>query len=182
VTKVQQYTNPSAWEGQGIHGWRREYARDETHPRGATRTAAQRARGRRYTEPRISSFVSASRCRPCASKAATNRRDPAAQEILASSSPPNSLRRLYPPTASPLSAPAAADAHAVSHRERTPTVPVEEKLTVKEFCEEFKISESTFYDWRAKRRAPVCIKLPNGALRIRRSDANHWAEKRTENA
>lgn len=61
-------------------------------------------------------------------------------------------------------------------------MPVEEKLTVKEFCEEFKISESTFYDWRTKRRAPVCIKLPNGALRIRRSDANHWAEKRTENA
>jgi hypothetical protein len=59
-------------------------------------------------------------------------------------------------------------------------MPVEEKLTVAEFCEEFKIAESTFYDWRAKRRAPVCIKLPNGGLRIRRSDANSWEEKRTE--
>ena len=60
-------------------------------------------------------------------------------------------------------------------------MPTEEKLTVAEFCTELKISESTFYDWRAKRRAPVCIKLPNGGLRIRRSDANHWLEKRTEN-
>lgn len=59
-------------------------------------------------------------------------------------------------------------------------MPADEKLTVSEFCKEFKISESTFYDWRAKNRAPVCIKLPNGGLRIRRSDAARWEEKRTE--
>lgn len=61
-------------------------------------------------------------------------------------------------------------------------MPTEEKLTVVEFCDEMKISESTFYDWRRKRSAPVCIKLPNGAIRIRRSDVNHWLEKRTEMA
>lgn len=59
-------------------------------------------------------------------------------------------------------------------------MPTDEKLTVAEFCKEFKISESTFYDWRAKRRAPVCVKLPNGGLRIRRSDVDRWTEKRTE--
>ncbi|MFJ3212685.1 helix-turn-helix domain-containing protein [Streptomyces flaveolus] len=43
-------------------------------------------------------------------------------------------------------------------------------LTLAEVCEELANSRSTFYDWRAKRRAPRCIKLPNGDLRIRRSD------------
>ncbi|MGY5106148.1 helix-turn-helix transcriptional regulator [Streptomyces sp. 900105245] len=33
-------------------------------------------------------------------------------------------------------------------------------LTLAEVCEELSISRSTFYDWRAKRRAPRCIKLP----------------------
>jgi predicted DNA-binding transcriptional regulator AlpA len=53
-------------------------------------------------------------------------------------------------------------------------------LTVSEFCKEMKISESTFYDWRTKRRAPKCIKLPNGGLRVRRSDADRWLEQRAE--
>jgi excisionase family DNA binding protein len=47
-------------------------------------------------------------------------------------------------------------------------------LTLPEVCEELQISRSTFYDWRAKNRAPRCIKLPNGDLRIRRSDLDNW--------
>ncbi|WP_225101445.1 AlpA family transcriptional regulator [Streptomyces sp. CoH27] len=49
-------------------------------------------------------------------------------------------------------------------------------LTLAEVCEELAISRSTFYDWRAKHRAPRCIKLPNGDLRIRRSDLDHWLD------
>src|SRR5581483_9641983 len=49
-----------------------------------------------------------------------------------------------------------------------------EKLTIAEVCAELKISRSTFYDWRAKRRAPRCITLPNGSLRIRRADLDRW--------
>ncbi|MGW1166917.1 helix-turn-helix transcriptional regulator [Streptomyces sp. NPDC002550] len=49
-------------------------------------------------------------------------------------------------------------------------------LTLAEVCEELAISRSTFYDWRAKRRAPRCIKLPSGDLRIRRSDLDHWLD------
>lgn len=49
-------------------------------------------------------------------------------------------------------------------------------LTLAEVCEELAVSRSTFYDWRAKRRAPRCIKLPNGDLRIRRSDLEHWLD------
>ena len=49
-----------------------------------------------------------------------------------------------------------------------------EKLTIPEVCRELKISRSTFYDWRAKRRAPRCITLPNGSLRVRRADLDRW--------
>jgi predicted DNA-binding transcriptional regulator AlpA len=47
-------------------------------------------------------------------------------------------------------------------------------LTITDVCEELDISRSTFYDWRAKRKAPLCFKLPNGDLRIRRSDFDPW--------
>ncbi|MES9806565.1 helix-turn-helix domain-containing protein [Streptomyces cinereoruber] len=50
----------------------------------------------------------------------------------------------------------------------------EEKLTVDELCEELRISRSTFYDWRQKGCAPRCVKLPNGSLRVRRSDLENW--------
>ncbi|MFC9395008.1 helix-turn-helix transcriptional regulator [Streptomyces sp. NPDC057027] len=50
----------------------------------------------------------------------------------------------------------------------------EGKLTVDELCEELRISRSTFYDWRQKGRAPRCVKLPNGSLRVRRSDLENW--------
>jgi excisionase family DNA binding protein len=49
-----------------------------------------------------------------------------------------------------------------------------EKLTVSELCTELKVSRSTFYDWRQKRRGPRCIRLPNGGLRIRRRDLDAW--------
>jgi predicted DNA-binding transcriptional regulator AlpA len=47
-------------------------------------------------------------------------------------------------------------------------------LTVDQFCTELIISRSTFYDWRAKGRAPECTKLPNGELRILRVDYEQW--------
>ena len=47
-------------------------------------------------------------------------------------------------------------------------------LTVPEFCGQMKISRSTFYEWRAKGIGPVCVKLPNGGLRIRRTEADRW--------
>ncbi|MFM9497587.1 MULTISPECIES: helix-turn-helix transcriptional regulator [Streptomyces] len=55
-------------------------------------------------------------------------------------------------------------------------------LTLAEVCEELGVSRSTFYDWRAKRRAPRCIKLPNGDLRIRRSEFDHWLDDREDAA
>lgn len=49
-------------------------------------------------------------------------------------------------------------------------------LTVEQVCEDLGVARSTFYDWRAKRKAPPCVKLPNGALRIRRDDYERWLE------
>lgn len=51
-----------------------------------------------------------------------------------------------------------------------------DRLTLAEVCAELRIARSTFYDWRAKGRAPRCIKLPNGDLRIRRSELERWLD------
>ncbi|WP_392876886.1 helix-turn-helix transcriptional regulator [Streptomyces sp. LN499] len=55
-------------------------------------------------------------------------------------------------------------------------------LTLAEVCEELQISRSTFYDWRQKHRAPHCIKLPNGDLRVRRDDLDNWLDDREDGA
>ncbi|MCR3719930.1 MULTISPECIES: helix-turn-helix transcriptional regulator [Prauserella salsuginis group] len=51
-------------------------------------------------------------------------------------------------------------------------------LTVREFCHELGIAPSTFYDWRAKGRAPKYIKLPNGEIRIRHTELERWLDER----
>lgn len=47
-------------------------------------------------------------------------------------------------------------------------------MTVTEFCDELAISRSTFDDWKAKQRIPKHVRLPNGSIRIRRSDFDTW--------
>lgn len=49
-------------------------------------------------------------------------------------------------------------------------------LTIADLCAELDIARSTFYDWRQARKAPRCIKLPNGDIRIRRKDLEAWLE------
>ncbi len=55
-----------------------------------------------------------------------------------------------------------------------------EPLTVAEVCAELRVSRSTFYEWRAKGRAPRCVKLPNGEIRVRRSDLEEWLDNHQE--
>jgi excisionase family DNA binding protein len=57
-----------------------------------------------------------------------------------------------------------------------------DKLTIAEVCADLGISRRTFYEWRAKNRAPKCITLPNGSLRIRRSEYQRWLDAREEAA
>lgn len=56
----------------------------------------------------------------------------------------------------------------------------DDKLTLNQLCAELQVARSTFYDWRAKGHAPRCIKLPNGDLRIRRSDLEIWLAEHEE--
>lgn len=50
-------------------------------------------------------------------------------------------------------------------------------FTVEEFCAELKVSKDTFYHWRKVGTAPICHRLPNGELRISRSDRDAWLAK-----
>jgi hypothetical protein len=44
------------------------------------------------------------------------------------------------------------------------------------------LSRRTWQEWRTKGRAPRCIKLPNGDLRIRRAEYERWLREREEAA
>ncbi|MEQ7011373.1 helix-turn-helix domain-containing protein [Actinopolymorpha sp. B17G11] len=57
-----------------------------------------------------------------------------------------------------------------------------QKLTIPEVCSELRVSRSTFYHWRQIGKGPRCIKLPNGDVRVRRSDLDAWIETYTEAA
>jgi excisionase family DNA binding protein len=64
----------------------------------------------------------------------------------------------------------------------TPRSQQRDKLTIAEICVDLGVSRRTFYEWRAKNRAPKCITLPNGSLRIRRSEYQRWLAAREEAA
>jgi predicted DNA-binding transcriptional regulator AlpA len=59
----------------------------------------------------------------------------------------------------------------------------DELLTVEQVLDELGgISKRTFFRWREIGRAPSCVKLPNGELRIYRSDLNTWLRRLRERA
>ncbi|WP_405087142.1 helix-turn-helix transcriptional regulator [Microbispora sp. NBC_01389] len=56
-------------------------------------------------------------------------------------------------------------------------------LTVPEVLAELGgVSRRTFYRWRELGHAPKCIKLPNGEIRVWRSDLAAWLESLREAA
>ncbi|WP_433340579.1 helix-turn-helix transcriptional regulator [Streptomyces sp. CA-253872] len=61
---------------------------------------------------------------------------------------------------------------------RTP----DEKMTISEVIADLKVAPATFYRWRQLGRAPRSIKLPNGAVRIRRSEYERWLSEREDAA
>jgi predicted DNA-binding transcriptional regulator AlpA len=50
----------------------------------------------------------------------------------------------------------------------------DELLTVAQASDELKVSRATFYRWRALGTGPRCVKLPNGTIRIRRSELERF--------
>jgi predicted DNA-binding transcriptional regulator AlpA len=53
---------------------------------------------------------------------------------------------------------------------------------LEEVYAELGVARSTFYDWRAKGKAPLCITLPNGQLRIRETEFDRWLADREDAA
>ncbi|UQI49517.1 helix-turn-helix domain-containing protein [Streptomyces sp. HU2014] len=58
----------------------------------------------------------------------------------------------------------------------------DEKLTIQEVIVDLKVAPSTFYRWRRLGKAPRSIKLPNGDVRIRRSEYDRWLTEREDAA
>ncbi|MBZ4016130.1 helix-turn-helix transcriptional regulator [Streptomyces purpurogeneiscleroticus] len=58
----------------------------------------------------------------------------------------------------------------------------DEKLTIPEVIEEIGVPRSTFYRWRQCKKGPKSIRLPNGSVRIRRSELERWLETLEEGA
>ncbi|MFJ4409222.1 helix-turn-helix transcriptional regulator [Streptomyces sp. NPDC088910] len=48
------------------------------------------------------------------------------------------------------------------------------QLKLPEVLEEIQMSRAAFYRMRARGKAPRLIKLPNGQIRVRRSDLDAW--------
>lgn len=51
-------------------------------------------------------------------------------------------------------------------------------LDVAAVCAELGVTRSTWDKWRARRVGPKTVTLPNGSLRVRRSDLDVWLEER----
>lgn len=47
-------------------------------------------------------------------------------------------------------------------------------LKLPEVLDEIGMSRSAFYRMRARGKAPKCVRLPNGQIRVRRSDLDAW--------
>ncbi|MGH3670268.1 MAG: helix-turn-helix transcriptional regulator [Pseudonocardiaceae bacterium] len=59
-------------------------------------------------------------------------------------------------------------------RRASSSVRARSRLTIADVCADLGVSRSTFYEWRTKGRAPRCIKLPNGDIRINRAEYERW--------
>ena len=60
--------------------------------------------------------------------------------------------------------------------------PARRSLKLPEVLDEIGMSRAAFYRMRARGQAPKCIKLPNGQIRVRRSDLDAWLTSYEQNA
>lgn len=47
-------------------------------------------------------------------------------------------------------------------------------LSIADVLDELDVPRSTFYRWLHTGRGPRCVKLPNGKVKIRRTDLDAW--------
>jgi predicted DNA-binding transcriptional regulator AlpA len=62
------------------------------------------------------------------------------------------------------------------------TVARDEMLSIDQVIAEIGVPRATFYRWRQLRKGPKAIKLPNGSVRIRRSELERWIKALEEAA
>ncbi|MEV6533019.1 helix-turn-helix domain-containing protein [Streptomyces sp. NPDC051639] len=62
------------------------------------------------------------------------------------------------------------------------TVARDEMLSIDQVIAEIGVPRATFYRWRQLRKGPKAIRLPNGSVRIRRSELERWIETLEEAA
>ncbi|WP_084718626.1 helix-turn-helix transcriptional regulator [Streptacidiphilus carbonis] len=60
--------------------------------------------------------------------------------------------------------------------------PTDELLPLNAVLEEIGITRASWYRWRNKGHGPKTVRLPNGHLRVRRSDLNNWLNAMEEAA
>ncbi len=60
--------------------------------------------------------------------------------------------------------------------------PRDEMLSIPQVIEEIGVPRATFYRWRQLRKGPKAIKLPNGSVRIKRSELERWMQTLEEAA
>ena len=58
----------------------------------------------------------------------------------------------------------------------------DELLTIAEVIAELRVPRSTFYRWRQAGTAPRSVKLPSGAVRIRRTALEEWLRGLEDNS
>ncbi|SMD14212.1 transcriptional regulator, AlpA family [Kibdelosporangium aridum] len=61
-------------------------------------------------------------------------------------------------------------------------MPAHKHIKVAQICADLGISRSTFYEWRAKGRAPRCSRLPNGEIRVSLTVYEEWLASLEESA
>ncbi|MFJ4552758.1 helix-turn-helix transcriptional regulator [Streptomyces sp. NPDC088817] len=61
-------------------------------------------------------------------------------------------------------------------------MPAPKMLKLPEVLEEIQMSRAAFYRMRARGNAPRLVKLPNGQIRVRRSDLDSWLNRYEDHA
>jgi excisionase family DNA binding protein len=69
---------------------------------------------------------------------------------------------------------AVTDRHRDSGKEAGVGGEPDELLTIQEVIAELRVPRSTFYRWRQRGTAPAVMRLPSGAVRIRRTALEQW--------
>jgi predicted DNA-binding transcriptional regulator AlpA len=95
-----------------------------------------------------------------------------------------SHHRLAQPGAQPPSTPPGIDHQPSTTQEplTAMTTTRDSYLTIPEVIAEIRVKRATFYRWRQLGKGPRSIKLPNGGVRIRRSELDRWLASLEEDA